>query len=60
MTTGELSESALDLLLTDIVVWPARVLHEPAEFGARAPMMVATNFATPRSLQHPTMLHRAI
>jgi len=27
MTQGELSESALDLLLTDIIVWPVRVVY---------------------------------
>jgi hypothetical protein len=27
MQDRELSESALDLLLTDIIVWPARVAH---------------------------------
>jgi hypothetical protein len=27
VTQGELSDSALDLLLTDIIVWPVRVVY---------------------------------
>ena len=33
MPKGELSESALDLLLTDIVVWPGRVLYRALAGG---------------------------
>ena len=33
MRTGELSESALDLLLTDIIAWPVRVLHRALSSG---------------------------
>jgi hypothetical protein len=44
MRTGELSEPALDLLLTDIMVWPVRVVHHalgrtstPCDTGTQPP-----------------------
>ena len=47
MTQGELSESALDLLLTDIIVWPVRVLHRrpprPQRAGRRCPDRCSTS-----------------
>jgi hypothetical protein len=50
MRKGELSESALDLLLTDIVVWPGRVLYRALSGGrpsAPATASQATCTSTP-------------
>ena len=45
MALGELSESALDLLLTDIIVWPVRVVYRALGGSSSAgapPLQVAS------------------